>query len=463
MSVFTTSQQIMFDPNPFASHVDRIQQCSIKNFHGDLSFLDHVEPITSTEFIQRRDNLAKALYLERVDAFVLEPGYTFQYYGNISQTDWEPWEPEERPMLMIVEPIIKPTTGEVEAKTSFLSPHFEEGRVRMLGIPSKNDLDIVIWEEHWNPYLTLRDQMFGGKEGIKLMIDEELRDFIVRGLTDAGFQTVGLQGEVEAVKQTKTKAEIDILRAVNNGTVKAIRAMRPCLTPGLTENQVMDILDNTLRSIGFQPFFDIVLIEENAALPHGGFVTGDNKITEHSMILIDVGAHYLGYSSDVCRSFFVDSSKNGIWERILSAFYGILTQSMPTMQSKSSNDDLLATKLAVWSLVLEAQAAARAQFLPNATAASVDMAARNVISSAGYGPQFTHRVGHGIGIKAHESPYLNKGNHGTKLKAGMVFTDEPGVYILGKFGVRHEDVYLVKEKGEAENLSGGEAKGPWDP
>ena len=76
---------------------------------------------------------------------------------------------------------------------------------------------------------------------------------------------------------------------------------------------------------------------------------------------------------------------------------------------------------------------------------------------------FTHRVGHGIGIKAHESPYLNKGNNETLLRPGMVFTAEPGVYILGKFGVRHEDIYLVKEDSEAENLSGGEAKGPWEP
>jgi Xaa-Pro aminopeptidase len=447
----------------FVSPFAKSQKCSIKNFHNDLSFLHDVNPISTSEFIARRDKLGKALHAEGLDAFILEPGYTFQYYGNISQRDWEPWEPEERPFLMIIQPSLNASTNEVGGKMSFLAPSFEVGRVRMLGIPvseEAQELEILGWEEHWNPYETVRDGLFVGKKNVKVMVDEELRDFIVRGLTGAGFKTVGLDGEVEAVRQTKTTAEIEILRAVNTGTVMAIRAMRPCLTTGLTENQIMEILDNTLLSIGFKPFFDIVLIEENAALPHGGFVTGNNQVTETSMILIDVGAHYLGYSSDVCRSFFIDPPKNGIWHKLQGPFW-ITSRIIPP--AKSDTDEFMAQKLKVWSLVLEAQAAARAQFCPNATAASVDIVARDIISSAGYGSEFTHRVGHGIGIKAHESPYLNKGNHGTKLRAGMVFTDEPGVYILGKFGVRHEDIYLVKGEGEAENLSGGEAKGPWEP
>lgn len=97
------------------------------------------------------------------------------------------------------------------------------------------------------------------------------------------------------------------------------------------------------------------------------------------------------------------------------------------------------------------------------SAASVDIAARKVITDAGYGEAFTHRVGHGIGVKAHESPYLNKGNVNVTLKAGMTFTSEPGIYLVYKFGVRHEDILLVKESGEPEVLSGKRAVGPWDP
>ncbi|KAB2579345.1 putative peptidase [Lasiodiplodia theobromae] len=443
-----------------AHKVARVQKCSISNLHSDLSFLD-VSPITADEFIARRDNLARALHADGVDAFVLEPGYTFQYYGNISQQDWEPWEPEERPMLMIVEPVHNSSTGTIVAKTSFLSPAFEEGRVRMLGIPAKGELDIVTWEEHWNPYRTLREsRLFAGRENVTLMVDEEMRDYIVRGLQSNGFETLGLAGEVEAVRQIKTPAEIELIRAVNTGTVEAVRAMRPCLVPGLIEDEVMAILDNSLLSIGFSLFFDIVLFEENGALPHGGFVTGGKVLKEDSVVLIDVGAHYLGYSSDICRSFFIPTWKErSLWEKAAS----ILTFSKPCSSSAKIDSDLYAEKLKVWDIVLEAQTESAKMFKPNNSAASVDIAARKVISDAGYGEMFTHRVGHGIGIKAHESPYLNKGNHDVLLRPGMTFTSEPGIYMLNKFGVRHEDIYAVTEDGEAELLTGKRAVSPWEP
>lgn len=133
-------------------------------------------------------------------------------------------------MLMIVQPVVK--NGSVVAKTSFLAPAFEEGRVRMLGIPAVEGgegLEVVAWEEHWNPYETLRrSRLFEGSETVRVMVDEEMRDYIVRGLQANGFETVGLAGEVEAVRQIKTPAEIELIRAVNTGTVEAVRAMRPC-------------------------------------------------------------------------------------------------------------------------------------------------------------------------------------------------------------------------------------------
>lgn len=285
----------LFGSTTKASDVDRALRCSIDALHTDLSFLDSAVPITAEEFLVRRDRLARALKATDVDAFVLEPGYTFQYYGNISQPDWEPWEPEERPFLMLVLPQTLPS-GEVVAKTTFLAPHFEEGRVRMLGIPSReSELDIVIWEEHWDPYATLRESRvfadaWAAGRTPRLMMDEEIRDYISRGLAETGFETVGLNQEVELVRQIKSPAEVELLRAVNTGTVVAVRTMRPCLVPGLTEDDVRDILDASLASIGFESFFDIVLFEEHGALPHGGFVTGGKKVTETSMIVIDVGS-----------------------------------------------------------------------------------------------------------------------------------------------------------------------------
>ncbi|KAK7965846.1 aminopeptidase ypdF [Apiospora aurea] len=472
--VFLTFIWALGNGVPFSSQqqsngpdVAKVQQCAIDNFHSDLSFLEPAVPIQADEFLERRDRLARALVASGADAFVLEPGYTFQYYGNISQVDWEPWEPEERPFLMLILPQKLESTGEVVAKTAFLAPHFEEGRVRMLGIPSRDgaELDIVVWEEHWDPYATLMESpLFGQKmKGDsetrvppKLMVEEEIRDFIARGLAATGFATVGLSPAAELVRQIKSPAEVELLRAVNTGTVAAVRAMRPCLVPGLTEDEVRDVLDAALLSVGFGLFFDIVLFEEHGALPHGG------------MVVIDVGAHYLGYSSDICRSFFIDPPKQQTsWFEGLTSFLlkcmGSASSARSHGAASSSSPELRAEKFKVWDIVLEAQSAAAAAFMPNLTAAGVDIAARTVIEEAGYGYGFTHRLGHGIGIKAHESPYLNKWNKKVLLQPGMTFTNEPGIYLEGKFGVRHEDIYLVKEEGEAELLTGRRARGPYDP
>lgn len=191
--------------------------------------------------------------------------------------------------------------------------------------------------------------------------------------------------------------------------------------------------------------FALTCLDENASNPHGG--TDGSKVLEaHTFVLIDVGAHLYGYSSDICRTFFP-----------------------PFFKKLTSSDDLtllsasIRHKMYIWDVVLTAQDESMMALHENATAASVDIAARNVIAAAGYEKAFTHRVGHGIGIKAHESPYLNKGNVETELRAGMVFTSEPGIYLVDEFGVRHEDIMLVKESGLPEVLSGRRAQDPWTP
>ncbi|KAF4549639.1 Metallopeptidase-like protein 2 [Elsinoe fawcettii] len=436
--------------------------CTTKNLHQDLSFLDHAIPINTKEFLARRDRLAVALSESGADAFVLEPGYTFQYYGNISQTDWEPWEPEERPFLMVIE-VAKHESG-IKAKTSFLAPSFEVGRVRMLGIPSDSELNVIPWEEHWDPYATLHKSLFDGRN-VTVMIDDEMRDYISRGLQVAGLKTIGLSKAVEEVRQIKSLAEVELLRAVNTGTVQGIRAMQPCLKSGLRERDLIYILDKAMKSIGFQNFFNIVLFDENAALPHGGFATGDKILNRHTMILIDVGYHYLGYSSDVCRSFFMRPSDSLARRRFFDTFDGVhswWSSGSSSGTERWTNELRTREKKKVWDIVFQAQSAAGNMFRANNSCASVDIAARSVIEKAGYNGTFTHRVGHGIGIKAHEPPYLNKANTKILLKPGMTFTNEPGIYLEGKFGVRHEDIYLVTE-GEPEILSGQRASGPYDP
>lgn len=153
------------------------------------------------------------------------------------------------------------------------------------------------------------------------------------------------------------------------------------LYPGLTENQIAEALDSALRAAGMDPFFDIVLFDENASNPHGG--TNGSKVLEaETFVLIDVGAHLYGYSSDICRTFFPP-----FFEKPL------------TEEEKQTFAPHIAEKLNVWDIVFNAQTQSIHQFRENETAASVDIAARNVIDQAGYEGTFTHRVGHGIGIK----------------------------------------------------------------
>lgn len=319
---------------------------------------------------------------------------------------------------MLILPETSGAGGAVRARTAFLSPHFEEGRVRMLGIPSRDaELDVVVWEEHWDPYATLLgSHLFSGAGSAAaarrgrpptLMVDEEIRDYIVRGLGAAGFRTVGLDPAAELVRQRKTAAEVALVRAVNTGTVEAVRAVRPCLAPGLTEDEVAGVLDGALLSVGFGLFFDIVLFEEHGALPHGGFVTGGKRLTHETMVVIDVGAHYLGYSSDICRSFFIDPPAPRRACGALGRLRGLLGLGAEPARAEwaPSDPELHAEKLHVWDVVLDAQTAAAEAFRPNGTAASVDIAARTVIEDAGYGYGFTHRLGHGIGIKGQTLPH----------------------------------------------------------
>lgn len=179
---------------------------------------------------------------------------------------------------MVVQPHHGPETGIVTAKTSFLCPAFETERARLLSMPFSEPIDIIPWKEHWNPYETLlKSEIFSTKASDRrprLMVDEEMRDYIQRGLHENGFEVVGLQNNVERVRQMKSQEEIDILRAVNTGSVEAVRQMRKCwsfvtfkycsnllagLYPGLTETKIQNVLDNTLRAVGLEQFFDIVL------------------------------------------------------------------------------------------------------------------------------------------------------------------------------------------------------------
>ncbi|KAI5480318.1 Creatinase/aminopeptidase [Pseudohyphozyma bogoriensis] len=414
------------------------ERCSIAGFNRTA--LEGIEPIKLPEYLERRDRIARALYADGHDAFVAEPGFTFKYLANVTSFEWESWEPEERPFVLIIQPMPSPDNASlIIANTTFLIPAFELQRALDLNIPSATpDIQYITWEEHISPYLVAKD-FLGSKTS--LVADDEMRAFILDGFTSEGFRLTPLidSPEVSAVKAIKSPAEIALVRAVNTLTVEGIRAVQRCAYYGVSEIEISQTLDKVLESAGMEPFFDLVMIGENAACPHCS--SGSRVLHPGDMVLIDAGAHLHGLSSDVCRTFLLPHD--------------------PLRYQRPMSADTK-RKFGIWQAVLDAQTASIEKMVDGGPASEVDLAARAVIEKAGYGPAFTHRLGHGIGIKAHESPYLNKGNTKTSLRTGMAMTSEPGIYLPGDFGVRHEDIVLITENG-TEILSGTRAKSPWEP
>ena len=165
------------------------------------------------------------------------------------------------------------------------------------------------------------------------------------------------------------------------------------------------------------PFTPIISTGPNSANPHA--FPSERKLAQGDLLVIDWGAAYAGYFSDITRTFAI-----GPVEAEFSRIAAVVEQ---------------------------ANAAGRAAARPGATGGDVDRAARAVIEAAGYGRYFTHRTGHGLGMESHEEPYMRAGNP-MLLKPGMTFTVEPGIYLPGRGGVRIEDDMVITESG-AESLT----------
>jgi Xaa-Pro aminopeptidase len=294
-------EQEVVNTSTIPPNLKKFLDCSIDNYRSTgFPFLKWAEPLSTEAFVQRRNKVAEALYSQGLDAFVAETEYPMRYYANFS------WSLSERPMLMVVQPVMNTTDNTVYANTTFLVAAFEAGRLNLLDTAMGSPLSTMVWQEHWDPYATLsHSHIFASTESPKIMVEAEMRDFVSRSLGAAGFNVIGYGGEVEAVRQIKTKQEVEIMRAVNTGTVSAIREMRKCmlsfsylfilmadthagLVPGLKGHEIQTVLQKTLLQAFTKSAFAIVAIGPQASSPHGGF-GGEAELTEDDFILIDVG------------------------------------------------------------------------------------------------------------------------------------------------------------------------------
>lgn len=256
-------------------------------------------------------------------------------------------------------------------------------------------------------------------DGIKTILVETANTVAdVRGFERLFAREISPSDELENLLHTlrlvKTDYEVECIVKAQRMAEKAFSDILNFIRPGVTETQIAAELEYRMKLAGSETvsFETIAVSGEKSSMPHG--VPGNKVVKAGDFITMDFGAVYKGYHSDMTRTVAV----------------GFATDEMQN----------------VYNTVLKANVAAVNAVKEGVTAAEVDLAARNIIKSAGYGEYFTHSTGHGVGLEIHEAPTVSFKNE-KNLLAGQVITIEPGVYLEGKFGVRTEDMVVVTKNG----------------
>ncbi len=374
------------------------------------SMRDQAKPITPEERRVRIEKAKRLMTEQKIGALVLTPGTSLLYFTGIR------WSGGERLFACVI-----PAKGEA----FFVCPFFEEDRAReqiALG-PFAGRADVRTWQEDQSPYALLAHGLKDrGVSGGSMGIDETAKFVWTHGIASAAPQARLVSGIpiTAGCRMIKDAHELELMQTANTATWKVYRAVYEALQPGMTQNQVSDLIDLGYRRIGFRGGAS-VQTGEYTALPHGS--TTPQVIHEGTVIMVDDGCSVEGYQSDITRTFVLGKASE-----------------------KAKR---------VFDIVRHAQNAALAAAKPGVPLESIDAAARGVITAAGYGPgfkYFTHRVGHGIGMEGHEWPYLVKNDmfgfsKTLRAQPGMTFSDEPGIYIRGEFGVRIEDDMMITPEG----------------
>ncbi len=354
---------------------------------------------------ERRARIERAQALMRatgIGAVLIESGSSLVYFTGVT------WHRSERLTAAILP---------VEGEPCIVTPFFEEPSVRQtLGVPA----EVRVWQEDEDPAKLvagfLRDRKLAGRP---IGIEETVRYFAVDGLAHAlpGAKIVSANPVVRGVRMRKTAAEIALMQAATDVTIAAYRWTWPRVEKGMKPADVAALMNAATIQLGGAPEFAIVLIGPAAAFPHGS--RDPQIVADGQIVLMDCGCTVQGYQSDVSRTFV----------------YGAASKAQRT----------------VWDQVRTGQAKAFVAAQLGTPAGAVDDAVRAYYTSLGYGPRYalpglSHRTGHGIGLDGHEPVNLVHGET-TRLAEGMCFSDEPGLYLPGKFGVRIEDCFHMTAAG----------------
>lgn len=371
---------------------------------ADLTDQRHrVEPISSAERAARRARLARLLAERALDALLVEPDSTLEYLAGVH------WSRSERLFGLVVL---------ADGSWFWICPSFEEPKARLqVDAADGPGGDLVTWDEHEYAFRPLAAAL-AERGAARVAVDPMGRAFVLDELRRArgDAPTVSGAAVVKELRGRKDAHELAILRHANELTQRAIAATAERLEPGMTGRAIGEMVTHAQARLGFENLWVLPLIGPAAAYPHGEHDT--IPVATGDVVLVDTGGSFHGYESDITRTW-VQGGK-------------------PSAEVAK-----------VWNTVRDAQQRAFDAMMPGVRAGDVDRVARRVIEDAGYGrgyEHFSHRLGHGIGMEGHEEPYLDGGND-LALAPGMTFSDEPGIYLYGEFGVRLEDIVVVTEDG----------------
>ncbi len=367
---------------------------------GLKSMTADIVPIGRAEYLARIDNARRLMARHGIGALLIEPGASLVYFTGVH------WWRSERLTAAVL-----PREGEL----AIVTPHFEEPSVReSLEVPA----DVRVWHEDQDPLKVVADILRDRKVTTPVGVEETVRFFAVDALRRAMPRVAIRNGApvVRGCRMVKSPTELALMKKAADITIAAYRHVGPRIALGMKPKDIGLMMEAAHEALGATPEFALVLLGEASAYPHGS--GKPQAVRNREVVLMDCGCSVQGYQSDISRT----------------SVFGEATAEQRT----------------VWQHMRDGQRIAIESARVGVPAGSVDDAVRAQYEKWGYGPGYklpglSHRTGHGIGLDGHEPVNLVHGE-AMPLAQGMCFSNEPGIYLPGKFGIRIEDCFHMGEK-----------------